>query len=254
MLFFALWLLISGPSSAHASVYDKVNLKMYEKIRTRWAVENLFVRNRRSKPREQWLPYNPKKAPMFELMADVRMGQLSYENDTLNPPKNQPLKVASGGLAVFLGPLGISVQREQYKFSEKWWNRDEGSFYLRVLGSSTQTTNLTGFIGVQKSDMSTLQKFEHRYYGALANLYLSRYLGLEGMYRYREPTESTTHAIRGGDQHWGIFFEASILRLSLLFRKEWNKARSFTPGVVGPPGSSGFESYSGTVMQARLNF
>ncbi|MFP5459391.1 MAG: hypothetical protein ACLGG7_11710 [Bacteriovoracia bacterium] len=254
MLFFALWLLISGPSSAHASVYDKVNLKMYEKIRTRWALENLFVRNRRSKPREQWLPYNPKKAPMFELMADVRMGTLKYGNNDLHPQKKQPLKVASGGLQAFLGPVGISIQREQYKFSQKWWNRDEGTFYLRILGSSTQSTHVTLFTGTQKSDTALFLKYEQQFQGILTNLYLTRYLGLEGMYRYRPKTDSDTHSIRGTDQHWGFFFESSILRLSVLFRQESNRATSLNPGTGGVAGSSGFQGYNGGLLQARLNF
>lgn len=249
MFFFALWLLISGPSSAHASVYDKVNLKMYEKIRTRWALENLFVRNRRSKPREQWLPYNPKKPPMFELMADVRMGTLSYFEDYHNP-KKQPLKVASGGLNVFLGPVGFGIQREQYKFSDKMWNRDEGTFYLRVLGSSMQTTHFTILAGQQKSDHALFEEFEQQYFGYLANIYISRYFGIEGFYRKRSGGQPK-YDISGADQHWGVFVDISILRLSLLFRQEWNTYREKADTILIP---KGYESFKGTVAQARLNF
>lgn len=255
MILLLLTIFLSSQALAQDSVYDPVNRKMREKVRTRWALENIIVPNRKSKAMEQWMPLNLKKGPHFELMADARFGMMNFMRIGYDP-KKRPTKAAGGGLQIHFGPVGIGIQRDQYKFSskEQYWERDEGTFYLRILGSSTQTTHLTLLTGTQKSEHAFIGNYEQSYYGALANLYIFRHFGLEGQYRYKKSIRTDSHYMRGVEQHWGFFGEMSILRVYVLFRLETNNANQTR--VIN--GNEYFyddrEYFKGFVLGARLNF
>jgi hypothetical protein len=234
---------------AQDSVYEPVVKKHRDKVRSRWTLEDWMSLKRRRQQQDEWLSWNTKKGPFFELVVDVHGGGHDWKRDG-SDPDDESFVVAGGGFQIYVGPVGIGIGRDQYKVKEKaqYSQRDEGTLYLRLLGNSTQTTHLTLLGGIHKYEHKYYGDFDQTFYGAVTNLYLFRHFGLEGQFRWKSSAESETHKLTGEDYHWGAFWELSILRLYFVYHQDLTRAKRITDGAKDN------ERVNGPVMGARLYF
>jgi len=237
-------LCLALPARGQDSVYVPVVRKRQSKMQNRWTVADALSREGR-RPRDPWSPWRP----LFEIVVDLHAGGPEWKRDG-NDPRKERLRGAGGGMQVHYRGLGFGIGRDQLKFKEagRYWNRDEGTLFLRVLGSSTQTTGVTLLTGLQKSDHDYFGDYDQSFYGVLGTLYLSRYLGTDIQLRQRGSARSQDWRVSGNDSHIGIFWEISILRLYLLYRHDEIRATDREDGTKTK------ESFMGTQIGARLYF
>jgi hypothetical protein len=249
MLWLILLILQTPTALAQDSVYEPVVRRHQQKVKSRWSLEDWFSLKKKRQAQDQWLSWNRKRGPFFELLVDVHGGGHDFKRDGTDADK-EDFVVAGGGVQIFFGPAGIGIGRDQYKIKEKeqYSQRDEGSLFLRLAGSSTQTTHLTLLGGVMKYEHKYYGDYDHKFYGVLSNLYIFRHMGLEGQYRVKASADSQTHEIEGEDYHWGAFWELSILRVYLLYHQDFSRAKRISTGVKDN------ERVNGTVFGARLYF
>ena len=249
MLWLILLILQTPTALAQDSAYGSVVRRHQQKVKSRWTLEDWFSVKKKRQAQDQWLSWNRKRGPFFELLVDVHMGRPGFKRDGTDAEK-EDFEIAGGGVQMFLGPAGIGIGRDQFKIKEKeqYSQRDEGTLFLRLAGSSTQTTHLTLLGGVMKYEHKYYGDYDHTFYGVLSNLYIFRHMGLEGQYRVKASTDSQTHEIQGEDYHWGAFWELSILRVYLLYHQDFNRAKRISTGVKDN------ERVNGTVLGARLYF
>jgi hypothetical protein len=248
-----LWLILlffnTSPALAQDSVYEPIVLRHQQKVRSRWTLEDWFSLKKKRQAQDQWLSWNRKRGPFFELIVDVHGGGHDFKRDGSDSAK-EDFVIAGGGVQMFFGPLGLGIGRDQYKIKEKaqYSQRDEGTLFLRLAGSSTQTTHLTLVGGVQKYEHKFYGDYDHKFYGVLSNLYIFRHMGLEGQFRWKTSTESDSHKIEGEDYHWGLFWELSILRVYVIYHQDFSRAKNLDTDVEDN------ERVNGTVLGARLYF
>ncbi len=241
-------ILVTLPGRAQDSVYAPVVEKRDQKVRERWTLEKWIVMKPKRR-QSNWLAWDKRKKPLFELLVDVRGGYPSYDRSG-EDPSDKNFGAIGGGLATFLGPVGFGISRDQYKIrqGDQFFERDEGALYLRILGQSTQSTHLTMLGGTRKLKHEVQGSYQQSFYGVQTNLYLFRHFGAEAQYRFLVPAKSDSHAVEGRDHHFGMFWELSILRVYWLYRQEYFKARR--------RGESGRddERIHGSVVGLRLHF
>lgn len=241
--FWHLLLALSLPLGVQAqdSVYEPVIQKFQKKKKARWSFEDSGKRRIRN-------PWNPWQG-IFEIAVDLHMSGGEFKRGGATPV-DESSAVAGGGVQFHFSGLGLGIGREQSAIREKGsiWNRDEGTLYLRLLGSSTQSTQITLLGGIYKVDHRVFGKYDQNFYGALGNLYFTRYLGLEVQARQRSAASSDNYNLSGLDYHYGLFWEATILRVYVLYRHDYLEGEQKSTGDKTP------ESLKGTVFGGRLYF
>ena len=245
-LLLALLLLVHLPAFAESEVYSRVVQKHIKKVRDRWTVEDLYIKRKYSPRRGRWSPW---RAPMLEMLVDFQSGpgQLYKTGATDDETKTASLATQ---IQFHYGALGLGLLQSQTKVSEKsvFLKRDDITFYYRLLGPSTQSTHLTFLYGYQGGSHNDYGEIHQQYYGVLTNLYLFRHFGLEGLYKVRSGTQTTTHNLEGMSYHWGIFWEFSILRVYLNFAQDYHQGTDRTTQ------SELNQRVSSSVFGARLAF
>ncbi len=223
--------------------------KHKEKVQRRWSLEDWFSLKRKRKAQDVWLSWNRKRGPLFELILDAHGGGPAWKRDGTDADK-EDFKMAGGGVQLFVGSLGIGISRDQMKIADKnqYWQKDAGTIYLRLLGSSTQSTHLTFLGGQEKSDHNYYGNYGQTFYGVLSNLYIFKRMGIEGKFRQLNSSTTETHKITSLDYHWGFFWELSILRVYALYQQQLNKAKRLSDGVQDN------ERINGMQLGARLYF
>lgn len=90
-----------------------------------------------------------------------------------------------------------------------------GGIGLRIFGTSSQTTNIALKTGWRKlSDLGTTERWENTFAEAALQLYLVKFMGLQGKYRMIFPSESNQgNTLEGTRVTGGVFFEAMIFRI-----------------------------------------
>ncbi len=235
--------------TAQDSVYEPVVKKQSQKVQRRWTLEDWFVIKRKRRAQDLWLSMNRRRGPIFELITDVHGGSSKWKRDG-SDPQDEDFRIAGGGVQIHIGPVGFGMGRDQYKIvdKEQYWEQDAGTVYLRLLGSSTQTTQLTVLGGKAKSEHDFYGNFDQTFYGALSSLYIFRHFGIEGLYRVMNTGESETHKGQSTIYHWGLFWELSLLRVYVNYQQAFNRAKNLSTAVEED------ERVHGTVFGARLYF
>lgn len=239
-------LVATAPCFGESEIYSRVVQKHIKKVRDRWTLEDLYLTRKYSPRRGRWSPW---KSPMLEMLVDFQSGpgQL-YKTDV----KDDATKTASLATQIqfHFGALGVGLHQSQTKISEKsiFLKRDDLTLYYRLVGPSTQSTHLTLFLGYQGGTHNDYGEIHQQYYGVLTNFYLFRHFGLEGQYKIRSATQTTTHRLQGMNYHWGMFWEFRILRLYLNFSQDYHQGDNLTTHAELN------QRVSSSVFGARLSF
>jgi hypothetical protein len=232
--------------NAQDGIYVPIVQKHVQKVRERWTVEDLFKRKRERFRKKKW---SPLKTRMFEMLVDVRFGSAEFNRHTTEAD-SEGFRSFGAGLQLFWGPVGLGLERDQYKIKEKaqYYQKDDATLFIRLLGPSTQSTHLTFLVGSQKVNHNDFGNYSQNFYGFMSNLYLFRHFGVEGRYRFKPATSSSSHEINGHEYYWGLFWEYSILRVYLNFYQD------YLSGVQKVDDSKDDQRIHGSVFGIRLNF
>ena len=166
-----------GHTQGLEGVYTVVIQKQAQKAQSRWTLTDWLRTKKKMALMDQWLALNT-SAHIFELVLEGAEGHYKISQATM-PQKSGHLSKNYGG-SFFVSIFGLEYKREE---SLDFYKQDELQFNLRILGTSTQVTNLTLHYGQRKLNDVRYGEFEQNYFGLVSDLYLLSFLGLEGLYR-----------------------------------------------------------------------
>lgn len=207
-------------------VYTLVVQKQAQKAQTRWTLTDWLGTKKKMALMDQWLALNT-SAHIFEMYFGG--GERHYDlSQATSPEKIEHLSKNYYG-AFYVSIFGLEYKRDK---SIGFFKQDEIQFNLRVLGTSTQVTNLTFHYGQRKLKDDRYGIFEQNYFGGVANLYLLSFFGLEGLYRtYNNANGSDgRYSTKGRRVEYGAFLEVFFFRFYINLFREKIRLQSFSLG------------------------
>lgn len=185
---------ISRPVRAD-DVYQVVVKKQEQKKKTRWSIIDWFDTSEKMKIQDMWLAMHSPSP--FEFWLGAHYAQLAAQ---------------AGWRAFFAANasiVGLEFQMENLG-AIQWY----GLFHLRLFGHSAQGTNLTLGGGLRSTDQAGTSYRSPLVDGSLT-LYLFKFFGFEGLYRYYFPSTPTATGSSLSGYRWeaGAFIDFSLFRV-----------------------------------------
>jgi len=173
----------------------------------RWTLGDWMSQKQKIRLMDQWLAVN-RQSQMFEL--NFEGGQSQYDLTIGGTRTSQDVTRFSGQLWISI--FGLQYIKEE---SDEDWESQSYQFNIRLLGQSTQSTNLTAFYGVRTwDDANPIYDYENQFAGARLNLYIVSFFGIEGLYRKDlSATDSSQREVEGERTEYGVFFDLSFVRI-----------------------------------------
>lgn len=185
----------TAPNARADDVYTIVIKKQEEKKKSRWTLAEWLETRDRMRLMDLWLALNSPSPYEFFFGGDLHFAEespgASYRSGRIDA-------------AAFASIFGLGFQWESSPVS-RWI----GTFNLRVFGFHDQSTNITLHAGVR----STLgNNVRNAIAGASLSIYLTRYFGIDGLFRHFFP--SATGPLSNGNRYQGgAFIDFSFLRI-----------------------------------------
>lgn len=224
--------MVSSPARAQSrnnwlSSYDFTQ-RYANREKGRWSLSDwLSIKDRNSKM-DMWLSMN---APSpFEFMAGG--SYLSYKTDLHDNTEQKAYTSYSGELAAYAQLVGLSAEYE-HNAAENLTDF-AGLFNLRVFGNSIQNSSLVMSYGLRSRDQSspTATKINQQFGQAELQLYIFKYFGITGKYRYYLPTTNDDLGDVNSDlTEYGAFIDFKALRVFGAYYKESQKSK-LAPAVI----------------------
>ena len=192
--------------------YEVAIKKQEEKKQSRWSLGDWLAQKQKNHLMDLWLAANSHSSP-YEFFIG---GQGTSYSSTLSTASTQSTRYtgASGDVAAYAGVFGL---RGGYGTDSENRTLTYGSLNLRLLGRSLQDTHINlefGIRGQAINTNTTPENFQCQYGGGSLDLYLTKYFGLEGMYRKILPgTSNQGRTLQGEDETAGVFLDFNILRV-----------------------------------------
>ena len=200
-------LLAASRGYAYTSFTEGLFKKQQEKASARWTLADWLSQKKTFLAMDQWLALNRSK-DLFEF--NLEGGKSRYDLTVNGLKTEQEIDRLSG--IFYWSIFGIQYIWEE---SDERWKKESGQLNLRLLGTSSQSTNLTGFYGASKWKFSAPAKeLEQNYYGGRLTIYILSFFGIDGEYRksLKAKDESgTSHENERID--YGAFIDVLFVRL-----------------------------------------
>ncbi|WP_413558061.1 hypothetical protein [Bdellovibrio sp. HCB209] len=198
----------------------------------RWSLTDWLAIKDKNRMMDQWLSMNSPSP--YEVMLGVNF--LSYDmhvKDDVTPDKNYTR--FAGEAAAYAQFIGLGV--EYLDNSDESYKDLAGMFHLRLLGNSLQNTGFTLSYGLRTRDMSgtTTTKLNQQFGQAELLLYMTKFFGLNGKYRYYLPTTNDQLGDLKEDlAEFGLFIDFKALRVfgSWYRESQKNKTPSMTDDLT----------------------
>jgi len=196
-------LVSAGAASAQSSSSGKSGAK-------RWTLQEWLNTKNRNALMDQWLQINSPSP--FEFF--IRGESFNYESKVDVDPK-KTYNSTSGGAAAYASIVGL--QGEYENSTSENITDVTGLLNFRILGGELQSTSLTLSVGQRTRQFEYLtqdRSVKNIATQAQLNLYLTKYFGLKGLYRYYQPTDTTDLGkIYGHLTEGGLFIDFGQLRV-----------------------------------------
>lgn len=215
---------VPTPRASADEVYNIVIKKQEEKAKGRWSLADWLDTRDRMRMMDLWLAMNSPSPFEFYLGGAMRYSWapslFGYQ---------------------FYGAAYATIFGLQFQYENWGVERMLASFHLRVFGLHNQATNLTPEIGIKQETVGGVTA-RSPYLGVGLTLYLAKFAGIDGIYRYYLPstptaqgTSQTSHRFEGS-----LFLEFRILRIyGSYFYEPTLNGTTFTP-VQGISGGARF--------------
>ncbi len=176
----------------------------------RWTLQEWLDTKNRNALMDQWLVMNSPSPFEFSLKTQT----FSYESKE-DSNAAEKFNSSSGSLSAFAGLVGLYLEHENTP--KEGLNEVTGLLQFRLLGGSLQTTSLTLGVG-QHSRKFEYQSANHSTRNmtgeAQLQMYITRYFGIKGTYRYYFPEDnSTLGEIYGHVTEGGLFIDFGGVRV-----------------------------------------
>jgi hypothetical protein len=210
----------------------------------RWSLSDWLALKEKNRLMDMWLSTNSPSP--FEFMLGGAYNSITTETTGSSVSSNNGSKAFSAynaevsAYAQFVGLTGEYENNSAENYSDL-----AGMFNLRILGNSLQNTSLTLHYGLRTRDIIGTQatRLSQQFGQASLQLYISKYFGIDGKYRYYLPT---TDSVMGDVNETlvtgGVFIDFKGLRVYGQYFKEEQKSRSSSATTDTVTDRSGIQS------------
>lgn len=200
-----------------ANAYFQMDLlkgKKTNKEATQWTLADWLTQKNKMSLLDQWLAMN-RSANWFELNLSTTRGRLKLKNETggVTTTINEDHEAYHADM--YISFINLNGEYEKHDGENNKSENYGGALGIRLLGTSSQTTNLTLRYGWRKfRDITAQEEFENQYAEGHLQLYLISKLGLQGSYRHYFPNKSNLGTeMKGYRATAGAFVEFLIFRV-----------------------------------------
>jgi hypothetical protein len=181
-------------------VYTVVVKKQEVKAKSRWTLSEWLETRDRMKLMDLWLALHSPSPYEFNLGGNYQLLDQSAAS------QNNTWEVFAGAFASIFGLEG----RYEAGSLKRWF----GIFNLRIFGYHDQGTNITLQGGVRGSESGSAT-YRNALAGVSLTIYLSRFFGVDGLFRYYFPsTPDGSGIIYSGNRYQGgAFIDFKFLRV-----------------------------------------
>lgn len=204
-------------SSRYSSGFDFTQ-RAADREKTRWSLSEWLAMKERNRQMDMWLSMNSPSPYEFMLGA-------SYQTAKTQESASQPLALdfKSYGLeaVAYAQLVGLGAEYD-YNFESKTGDF-LGMFNLRLFGDSIQNSFFTLSYGYRSREFlfPAQEKIEQQFAQAHLQLYLTKYFGFDGKYRYFLPTSHDLLGdINSNYTEAGAFIDFKMIRIFGVWYKE----------------------------------
>lgn len=176
----------------------------------RWTLQEWLNQKNQHALMDQWLMMNSPSPFEFSIKAE----SFNYKSKT-GTDAERSLDSYSGSASAFAALVGL--QGDYENSTEENLTDATGFLSLRILGDSLQSTSLTVSIGQRSRQFEYLtnkESIKNLATQVVLQVYLSRYFGIKGTYRYFLPEETDSLGqVYGHASEGGVFIDFHRLRI-----------------------------------------
>ncbi|MGE5087373.1 MAG: hypothetical protein ACM3MG_13800 [Bacillota bacterium] len=213
----------NGGRSRWSGGYDFTQ-KATKREAGRWSLSDWLAIRDKNRLMDQWLSMN--SGSPFEFM--VGGSYLSYKTTSSDTSIAETSSTSfSGEFSAYAQLVGLGAEYSN-NTAEKY-NDLSGIFNLRLLGNSIQTTGLTLSYGMRTREMNgaTQTRLSQQFGQAELQLYLTKFFGFDGKYRYFLPTTNDVLGdVKEDYSELGLFIDFNALRIFGAWYKESQKNKT----------------------------
>lgn len=205
---------------------------------SRWTLQEWLTQKQNNRLMDQWLALHSSTPHEFLISADFLTGKNTVKDNggtgTTTSENHQTYSVLAGAYISIVGLEGFfeNSPNDQKAFG--------GSFNLRILGRSVQTTQLSLQYGMRGYELSNAlvvgpqntEKFTQQFAGAHLCLYILKVFGIDGTYQqYLAARGNQETELTGSRVQVGPFIDYQVLRV---YGQWFNESLTFTPAGAAP--------------------
>lgn len=182
----------------------------------RWTLKEWLEQKDRNRMMDMWLSMN---APSpFELVLGGSYN--SFQTETLSGGVTNSFTSYQGSLSAYAQFVGLTAEHENN--TQEGINDLSGLFNLRLVGHTIQGSYLAVHYGQRTRNITANQvRLNQQFAQGSIQLYLTKYFGFDGLYRYYIPTnELTLGDISGNLSEGGAFIDFKNFRIFGAWYKE----------------------------------
>lgn len=197
---------------------DMMKAKVQAKSQSRWTLADWLAQKNRNRLQDQWLAMN-RSADWFEFNIGGGYGRYDLTSVDINGASQSKHTANAYHAEIF---ASIFHFFGEYEITNDRIESFGGGAGLRLLGSSSQTTNLVLRYGWRKrQNLRVGENWENEFAEAAMQLYIFKFFGLVGKYRqYGASISNLENTYRGTRTTAGVFLEYGILRGYVDFYRE----------------------------------
>ena len=198
--------------------------------KSRWSLTDWLAMKERNRMMDMWLNVNAPSPYEFMIGGSYISGKSEVTQGTGLGPALDSISY-SGEAAAYAQLVGLSGEYENNPDED--FASSAGLFNLRLLGDSIQNTSLTLSYGLRSKELSgtTSTRLSQQFGQAALQLYLTKFFGIDGKYRYYlKSDDDQLGDVNGNLTEAGVFIDFKALRIFGTWYKEEIKTK--TPAAI----------------------
>ncbi len=192
---------------------------------------------------DMWLSINTPSPYEFMFSGSFNQYSLESKQGAIAIATNK--KSTEGSFSAYATLVGITTEYQNNV--EENFNDVTGLFNVRVFGNTLQGTHITFHYGLRtRTSNNQLYRLNQSFPAVTLQLYMTKYFGVQGHYRYYLPTSESYYGDTQADElNTGVFIEYGMIRLFADWYQErqGSKLNSVDMGVLRTGSKVGFKVY-----------
>lgn len=193
--------------------------------KSRFSLTDWLAMKERNRMMDMWLSLNSPSPFEFMIGGSYISGKSEVRDPSTSPVSSDGTSY-SGELAAYAQLVGVSGEYENNTVEK--YNDLTGLFNIRLFGNSIQNTGLTLSYGLRTREMSgtTPTRLSQQFGQANLQVYLTKFFGLDGKYRYFLPTDNNELGeVKDDLVEGGLFIDFNAFRIFGTWYKESIKTK-----------------------------